>query len=79
MLACSAVYLVNKIRKLSPSWPHVLQELTGYDESQLRHCAKQMCSLLERSPELKHGGGIRRKFSRSEYFEASKIRLQRKS
>lgn len=79
LMGSSAVYLVNKIRKLSPAWPKEMVDLTGYEEGSLRHCAKQLCSLLERSHELKNGGAFRRKFASSEYFEASKIRLQRKN
>ena len=79
IMGASVFYLVNKIRKLTPSWPQELSELTGIDDSNLKHCAKQLCSLLERSHELKFAGVIRKKFASSEYFEASKIRLQRKN
>ena len=49
LLGASVLYLVNKIRKLSPAWPKELTELTSLDEASLKHCAKQMCALLERS------------------------------
>ena len=46
LLAASVLYLVNKIRKIGPVWPKYLEQLTGLAEGDLRHCAKQLCSLL---------------------------------
>lgn len=30
LIASSAIYLINKIRKRPESWPHELESLTGY-------------------------------------------------
>ena len=32
LLASSAIYLINKIRKRSESWPDLLMAATGYEE-----------------------------------------------
>ena len=79
LLGSAVVYLVHKIRKLSPSWSESLIELTKYEENDLRHCAKQLCTLLEQSQSLDNSRSIRKKFSLPEFCEASKIRLQRKA
>lgn len=49
LLAASATYLVHKIRRISPFWPKYLEELTKLSENDLRSCAKQLCSFLEKS------------------------------
>ena len=46
IMGSAVVYLVHKIRKICPGWSTELKELTGYEESDLRHCAKHLCSLL---------------------------------
>ena len=51
-MGSAVVYLVHKIRKICPGWSAELKELTGYEESDLRQCAKQLCSLLEQSQTL---------------------------
>lgn len=72
-------YLVNKIRKISPSWPSEFKELVGYDENELKNCAKNLCSLLEKSPDLENVKNIRAKFSKPKFCSASSIKLQRKN
>lgn len=52
LMGSAVVYLVHKIRKICPGWSAELKELTGYEESDLRQCAKQLCSLLEQSQTL---------------------------
>lgn len=40
LVASSAIYLINKIRKRSESWPVDLEAVTGYAESDIKGCAK---------------------------------------
>ena len=40
LLASSAIYLINKIRKRSEAWPDLLLAATGYEEKELRSCAR---------------------------------------
>lgn len=46
LLAASAIYLINKIRKRSESWPDLLIAATGYEENDLKTCARELCYLL---------------------------------
>lgn len=49
IMGASVIYLVHKIRKIGPSWPSSLKELIGYEDTDLKSCAKALCCLLERS------------------------------
>lgn len=40
LLASSAIYLINKIRKRSESWPSCLATAIKYEEKELRACAR---------------------------------------
>ena len=40
ILACSTIYLVNKIRKRPLAWRKQLIQLTGYTESELKDCSR---------------------------------------
>ena len=33
--------------QISPAWSPKLQDETGYQESQIKSCAKEMCALLQ--------------------------------
>ena len=47
LLACSAIYLIKKIRRADTAWGQNLAKLAGYQEGDLKSCAKDLCSLLE--------------------------------
>jgi len=70
-LACSAIYLVNKLEKRE-AWPDFMINHTKYNEMQLRAAAKDFCLLLQNS-----GKGnlqaVKRKFSSNKFLEVSKI------
>lgn len=74
-LACSAIYLVNKIQK-KEGWSNVMGKHAKYSETQLRPCAKDLCILLQNA-----GKGtlqaVRRKFSSAKFFEVAKIQLDK--
>jgi len=74
-IACSAVYLVNKIQK-KEGWTDLLVKYGKYTESQLRPCAKDLCILLQNAGKS-NLQAIRRKFSSAKYFEVAKIQLDR--
>jgi hypothetical protein len=40
LLASSVIYLINKIRKRSESWPDLLMAATNYEEKDLKACAR---------------------------------------
>lgn len=75
LLAASSIYLVNKIKRSDVAWPDVLMAASGYEERELRSCARELCQLLE-VPDLAHNMKcLKRKFSLPKYYEVSKIRL----
>ncbi len=46
-IAAASVFLANKLLRKSPSWPGVLMEMTGFQESQLKAIAKEICLNLQ--------------------------------
>jgi hypothetical protein len=46
LVAASVIYLVNKIKKVEIAWPDVAIAASGYEEKQLRQCAKDLCLML---------------------------------
>jgi len=74
-IACSAIYLINKINKRE-GWPSNMAKNTKYAETQLRPCAKDLCMLLQNVGKSSLQA-VRRKFSSSKYTQASKIQLDK--
>ena len=74
-IACSAIYLVHKIRK-TPVWNEVMQRNTEYSESDIRPCAKDLCVILL-NIEKSQLRAVRKKFSRPEFKEVAKIRVEK--
>lgn len=72
-IACSAIYLINKINKRE-GWSDTMVKEAKYQETQLRPCAKELCVLLQGA--AKHSlQAVRRKFASPEYMQVSKIQL----
>lgn len=46
-VACAAIYLVNKIRRVDEIWPQVLMEVSGLSEKDIKACAKELCLMFE--------------------------------
>ena len=75
LLAASAIYLTNKLKKKARCWSPDLEEHCGYTEQDIRPCAKELLLILERAsvdPLLK---SIKKKFSSASYCEVSKLRF----
>lgn len=70
-LACSAIYLVNKLEKRE-GWPEIMTKHTKYNETQLRACARDLCLLLQNAGKS-NLQAVKRKFSSSKYLEVAKI------
>lgn len=45
-MAASAIYLNNKLRKRQEIWGDHMIAATGYEESELKHCSKDLMDLL---------------------------------
>ena len=78
LLAASSIYLIKKIRKSEAAWNSSMTSLVGYDEKELKNCAKQLCSLLENAPQMANTRSIKDKFSQSSYNMVAKIKIERK-
>lgn len=84
LLAASALFLAHKIiprqsdngdlSKL-PAWDEKLVQHTGYDEGNLKPCAKDLCILLQ-GIEKCQLQAVRKKFSNPAYNEVALIRLE---
>ena len=70
-LACSAIYLVNKLEKRE-GWPEVMVRHTKYAENQLRACARDLCLLLQNAGKS-NLQAVKRKFSSTKFQEVAKI------
>ncbi len=74
-LACSAIYLVNKLQK-KEGWSELMLKHGKYTETQLRPCAKDLCILLQNASK-NNLQAVRRKFSSAKYLEVAKITLDK--
>jgi hypothetical protein len=45
-MAAAAIYLIKKIRKGETPWNQTMASFVGYEEKQLKVCAKELCTLL---------------------------------
>jgi hypothetical protein len=75
LMGAAAIYLIKKIRKVEHAWGEGMTKLTGYKESELKSCAKDLCSLLEEAPNLDNCKALKKKFSLPAYHEVTKIKL----
>lgn len=74
-IACSTIYLVNKIHK-KEAWPNAMVKEAKYLEAQLRPCAKDLCVLLQNAAKSSLQA-VRRKFSSSKYQQVGKIQFDK--
>lgn len=74
ILACAAIYLVNKLHKRDSS-NEAMIKYSKYQETQIRGCAKELCFLLQNAPKASLQA-VRRKFSSSKFLEVAKIQLE---
>jgi len=74
-IACSTIYLINKIHK-KEAWPSFMAKESKYLEGQLRPCAKELCMLLQNASKSSLQA-VRRKFSSTKYMQVSKIQFDK--
>ena len=75
LMAASAIYLINKIKRVDSAWPDQLMAASGYEEKELRACAKDLCHVLEGAESNQYAKAMRKKFSLPKFAEVSRIRL----
>ncbi len=73
--AASALFLAHKIMQKDMPWSEELRLRTGYSESELRPCAKDLCILLQ-GIEKCQLQAVRKKFSLPKFSEVAKIRIE---
>lgn len=78
LLASAAIFLINKIKRAEVVWPDALVAASGYEEKELRSCARELCQLLEQADLIANIKCLRRKFSLPKYYEVSNIRLEKR-
>jgi len=71
-LAAAAVLLSNKLLKKQPAWPAAMASHSGYSETQVRTCAKELCALLEAAPTASLQA-VRKKFSHPKFQSVAKL------
>lgn len=71
-LAAAVVYLCNKIFKVHPSWANLLSSETHHAELDIRPCAKEICSILQRSSK-RSLQAVRKKFSSTKFDKVAQI------
>lgn len=74
LVSASAVYLTRKILRIEPHWSRVLGRQSRADESELKECARDLYILFQASS-TNSLIGIKEKFSRKDFMEVAKIRI----
>lgn len=74
LIAASSVYLMNKIMKITPEWPEIMQKISPYCEEDLKICAKEICILLQKA-EKGLCQTIKRKFMQPGLFSVAAIHI----
>ena len=75
LVAAGAIFLVNKIFK-KHGWTETLAHHTGYAETEVKPCAKDLYFTMQNSEKLVLHA-VKRKFSSSKYMEVSKYRIEK--
>jgi cyclin B len=71
-LAAAAVLLSNKLLQIMPCWPVHMATHTGYSDTSIRDCAKELCQLLEQAPSAQLQA-VYKKFSRRDFSQVAKM------
>lgn len=68
VIACSALYLANKLNEKQIAWSDALQSASLLSERHLQSCARVMCRHFQKIKKSNHLTAVRRKFSREEFY-----------
>ena len=74
-LACSSIYLVNKILK-KEGWPEHLAKSCKYTDAQIRPCAKELCLILQNAAKNSLQAA-RKKYSSTKFSEVAKLHFDK--
>jgi hypothetical protein len=78
IVAASAISLVNRLKKKTEVWSDQMIAATGYDETELKPCAKDLMSLLEGLSTHNYAKNLRRKFSMMNFHEVARHKYDKK-
>ena len=73
LLACAAIYVGKKIIKEPNSWSPLLAQQTGYRDSDIRSCARELCIMLNTAHTKKYYSAVFKKFSSEKNLFVAKI------
>ena len=75
MIAAAATFVAMKANCREWVWTHGLTKATKYTDSQLKHCVRDLLILFQSAP--RHTlTAVREKFSRREFTEVAKLKLE---
>jgi cyclin B len=74
LLASGALYLANKLLRLSPAWPAHVMQTVEHPEAAVKSCAKEICLLLQNTEECQLKA-VRKKFSQPKFHTVAKLVL----
>ena len=74
LIACAAIYLVNKMRKKDIPFCNVLSKNSHYCENDLKCCARDICFILKNIDNTSFKA-VKNKFSLKKFMEVSKIKI----
>lgn len=67
LIASSAIYLSNRLRKKQECWSDQMIAASGYDESEVKGCSSYLMELLEGLSSHDYAKNLRRKYSMNAY------------
>lgn len=73
LLACAAVYVGKKVLKETNAWSALLTQQTGFRESELRNCARELCIIINTAHSKKYYAAVFKKYSSPKYLSVAKI------
>jgi hypothetical protein len=79
MVAASAIYLTNQLKKKIEVWGDHMIAATGYEEAELKSCSKDLMDLLEGLPTHNYAKNLRRKFSMTSFHEVARYKYDKKN
>ena len=63
LLACASIYVAKKIIQEKQPWSPLMSQQTGFRESEVRNCAREMCLILNTAHIKKYYGALFKKYS----------------
>lgn len=76
LLACSAIYLINKMKK-NEIWPESIARSSNYAENELKQCSKEMFLILQ-NVDKSNLQAVKKKFAQPKFLEISKLVNEKK-